>query len=97
MAKDKKSWWLGAIIGGIIGNIVGSVSVVQQNTNPEIKKLFDLIDKKLLEGVEEGALINALIEDARKNMAGPFKEEHADKIRFWVLQEKVRLKEGGKL
>ncbi len=93
--KDKS--FLAAIIAGFIGYKVGSAMTPHSGVHPEIAKLLSYIDEKLLAGEDSSALTEALIADASKKMGSEFNDDNAEKIRFFVLQEKVRLKEENKL
>ena len=63
---------------------------------PDKEKLTRFIDNMFNEGKHENEITNAIILEAREQMGDRLDQVGVDKIRLWVLQEKVKLKIGEK-
>jgi isocitrate dehydrogenase kinase/phosphatase len=60
------------------------------------QKLVNFIDKMFNEGKHENEITNAIILEAREQMGDKLDSVGIDKVRLWVLEEKVKLNIGNK-
>ena len=58
------------------------------------EKLTQFIDKMFNEGKREDQIVNAIALEAHDQMGEKFDSRGMDKVRLWVLEEKVKLKIG---
>jgi hypothetical protein len=63
----------------------------------EYNKLVEVVDKGFLEGQHENNIVNGLIVDFSNQLGDRMTDAFVDKIRYWVLQEKVKLQNQGKI
>lgn len=97
--NDKSNLGLFAILfGAIFGVTYGAFKAIESTgSGAELKRLQDAIDKLFLEGKNEVEITNALMMLASEQMGDKFTEDATDKIKAWVLEEKIKLRKEKKI
>ena len=63
----------------------------------ELDRMRTYIDRQLKAGIEAAQIINQLTYDARENLGIKFTASLEERIKLWVLQEKVKLEDQGEI
>ena len=92
--NDKNNLGLfAAVFAGIFGATYGAYKAIKgAGTNTELERLRTMVDEYFLEGKNEVEITNALIATMSKKLGDKFTQDFADKLKMWVLEEKVKLR-----
>ena len=63
----------------------------------ELERMRGFIDQQLKTGVEAAQIINQLSYDARQKLGTDFTSSFGERIKLWVLQEKIKLEDEGEI
>jgi hypothetical protein len=86
------------LFGAIFGVTYGAYKTLEgMGSNSEFKRMQKMVDEAFLKGMSEFDITNALMEVASKQMGDKFTDDVADRLKTWVLEEKIKLRKEGKI
>jgi len=97
--NDKNNLGLFALLfGAIFGVTYGAYKAVKgAGIDSELERMRAMIDEYLFEGKNEVEITNALMTLASEQMGDKFTQDVADKLKAWVLEEKIKLRKEKKI
>jgi hypothetical protein len=82
----------------IFGVTYGAYKAIEgAGSNSELERLRKMVDESFIEGKGEKEITKELLAAASKNMGDKFTQDVADKLKVWVLEEKIKLRREGKI